>query len=116
MSMALVQMFWGIAITALDMSFTMKNGLRPWTGWDDVHVGFSRIALFPTLVIPAKVLTFTYLLWWAVPISSVIFFGFFSFGQDAMKEYRTCIQWVGRNVFRLPDPPAKVNSMASLPS
>lgn len=33
-------------------------------------------------------------------MSSVIFFAFFSFGEDAMREYRECWIWVRRTVFR----------------
>jgi pheromone a factor receptor len=100
MLMAIVQMFWGALITGLNMWFTCKNGLRPWTGWADVHVDFSRVALFPTLVIPEFVLRWTYFLWWTIPISSALFFAFFSFGEDAMKEYAACIKWIRRVVFR----------------
>jgi hypothetical protein len=116
MCMALVQMFLAIGVTAFNMWFTMRQGLRPWTGWADVHVDFSRIALFPTLVIPAQALTYTFVLWWTIPISSVLFFGFFSFGQDAMKEYRACVIWVRQNVFRIPESIATFSSMSSLPS
>ncbi|KAK0199270.1 GPCR fungal pheromone mating factor [Desarmillaria ectypa] len=103
MSMSLVQIFWGVLVTTVNMWFTMKNGLRPWTGWEDVHVGFSRIGQFPRLLIPATTWTYTYLLWWTIPISSVLFFIFFSFGQEAMKEYRRCFGWVKVAVFRRPE-------------
>jgi pheromone a factor receptor len=116
MFMAVVLMFWGFLIISFNMWFTMKRGLRPWISWDNVHVGFSRIALFPTLLIPRKELVYTYLLWWTIPISSVLFFGFFSFGQDAMKEYRACYVWVRKTVFRVPEAPTKAPLGSSLPS
>ena len=98
MSMSLFQMFWGLAITSFNMWFTLKGGLRPWTSWADVHVGFSRIGLFPSLLVPARVWIYTYALWWSIPVSTVIFFAFFAFGQDAMKEYRACCGWVARKM------------------
>jgi pheromone a factor receptor len=116
MAMSLVQMFWGFGIITFSMWFTMKRGLRPWISWEDVHSNFSRVGLFPTLLIPPKELLYTYMLWWAVPISSFLFFVFFSFGQDAMKEYHACYIWVRRTLFRLPDPTEKPSLSGSLPS
>lgn len=100
MAMAIVQMFWGALLIGINMWFTCRSGLRPWTGWADVHSNFSRVALFPTLLIPPSVLRWTYFLWWTIPISSVIFFAFFAFGQDAVKEYVACFRWVRSNLLR----------------
>ena len=100
MAMAIVQMFWGALLIGINMWFTCRSGLRPWTGWADVHSNFSRVALFPTLLIPLSVLRWTYFLWWTIPISSVIFFAFFAFGQDAVKEYVACFRWVRSNILR----------------
>ncbi|KAI6111893.1 Rcb2.42 [Pisolithus thermaeus] len=99
MSMAVVQMFWSLLITSFNMWFSCQNGLRPWISWDNVHMGFSQIAYFPTVFIPSSTLTWTYILWWALPASAVVFFAFFSFGHDAMNEYRECFSWVRRTIF-----------------
>ncbi|KAF8060133.1 putative fungal pheromone GPCR, STE3-type [Lyophyllum atratum] len=111
--MAVVQMFWGLLTIVINMWFTCRNGLRPWTGWADVHSNFSRVAVFPASAIPPYVLHWTYFTWWIIPVSSVLFFAFFSFGEDAMKEYRACIQWVARTVFRRRD---DADMKLSLPS
>ncbi|KAI6002483.1 Rcb2.42 [Pisolithus orientalis] len=100
MSMAVVQMFWSLLITSFNVWFSCQNGLRRWISWDNVHTGFSQIAYFPTVLIPSSTLTWTYILWWALPASAIIFFVFFSFGHDAMNEYRECFSWVRRAVFR----------------
>jgi pheromone a factor receptor len=105
-------MFWGFAITVLDMWFTMKSGLRPWINWQNVHFNFSRVGLFPALLIPPKSLLTTYIIWWTIPISTGLFFAFFAFGQDALKEYHACYLWVRRTVFRLSNPSQEL----SLPS
>lgn len=94
MSMAVIQMFWSLIITSFNVWFSCQNGLRPWISWDNVHTGFSQIAYFPTVLIPTSTLTWTYILWWALPASAVIFFAFFSFGHDAVNEYRKCLSWV----------------------
>ncbi|KAF8981165.1 GPCR fungal pheromone mating factor [Cyathus striatus] len=116
MSMSLVQMFWGLLVISLNMWFTMKHGLRPWTGWNDVHYNFSRVGLFPTIFLPTQDLAFTFALWWAVPISTLLFFGFFAFGQDAMKEYHACFRWVRRTIFRVSDKPSIVKDTFPFPS
>ncbi|KAJ6629063.1 GPCR fungal pheromone mating factor [Mycena sp. CBHHK59/15] len=67
MSMALVQMLWASGVTAVDMAFTMRPGLRPWVSWADVHSNFGRVAVFPTAFIPAQTLLISYLIWWTVP-------------------------------------------------
>lgn len=104
MSMAVLQMFWSLVITSFNVWFSCQNGLRPWISWDNVHMGFSQIAYFPTVLIPPSTLTWTYVLWWALPASAVIFFLFFSFGHDAMNEYRECFSWVRRVLFcRIPE-------------
>lgn len=100
MFMALFEMFWGVVVTVCNMWFTSRGGMRPWTNWDDVHSNFARIALYPTLVIPSYDLKWTYVLWWTVPISGVLFSAFFSFGEDAMKEYAACITWVRCKIMR----------------
>lgn len=116
MCMAVVQMFFGMAVTIVNMWFTMRHGLLPWISWENVHVRFSRIAVFPTALIPAQQWTWTYLLWWTIPISSFLFFAFFSFGQDAMKEYRAYFSWVKTHILRMPDPFPSDKIAASLPS
>lgn len=100
MSMAVTQMFWSLLITSFNVWFSCRSGLRPWISWDNVHTGFSQIAYFPTVLIPSSTLTWTYTLWWALPASSVILFAFFSFGHDAMNEYRKCFSWLRCVIFR----------------
>lgn len=116
MSMAVLEMSWGLLATSLDMWFTYQNGLRPWTNWADVHSNFSRIAQFPVIEIPSFVLAWTFALWWTVPLSSVIFFAFFSFGEDAMREYRACFVWFGGIVFRQNARQPIMSTISSTPS
>ena len=113
MIMALFEMFWGIVVTACNMWFTCRYGMRPWTYWADVHSNFSRIALYPTLVIPSFDLTWTYYLWWTVPVSGYVFTAFFAFGEDAMQEYAACIAWIRSKVFRQSPQRSPSNSHSS---
>ncbi|TFY61868.1 hypothetical protein EVG20_g6898 [Dentipellis fragilis] len=113
MVMALVEMFWTLVVSSLNVWFTCRGGLRPWISWDNVHVGFSQIGQFPTVLIPKDDLRWTFALWWTIPISAFIFSAFFAFGEDAMREYCACFAWVRLHVFRMQPP---LNSTGSLPS
>lgn len=113
MAMSAVEMFWASLIMGINLYFSYSDGLRPWISWDNVHSDFSRIGQFPTVLIPTTTLRWTYFLWWSTPASSLIFFVFFAFGQDAVREYSTAIQWVMRNIFRCSP---ETDRMASLSS
>jgi len=99
--MAIVQMFWGAFVIGFNMWFTCRTGLREWISWDDVHFNFLRVGQFRTAFIPPQILQITYFTWWTIPVSSLLFFIFFAFGQDAVHEYAACIRWVIRHpIFR----------------
>ncbi|TFK19182.1 fungal pheromone STE3G-protein-coupled receptor [Coprinopsis marcescibilis] len=104
MAMSVVQMFWVVTITSVSMAFSMKFGVKPYTSWDDVHYGFSKIGLFPTWVIPKYHVIMSHLLWWmCTPVSSILFVAFFAFGEDAVKEYRAVYNGIRKHIFRRPD-------------
>ncbi|KAM6493091.1 GPCR fungal pheromone mating factor [Amanita muscaria] len=94
MSMALIQMFWSILITSLNMWFSTKDGLYPWLSWADVHFDFSRVDLLPFALIPQESLTFMFILWWAIPASSLLYFVFFALGTEARKQYGKYFWWL----------------------
>ncbi|KAF9477438.1 fungal pheromone STE3G-protein-coupled receptor [Pholiota conissans] len=99
-SMSIVQMVWGSVVIAVNVWFTCRTGLRPWISWADVHFNFSRVGLFPIAFLPPSTLSPLYFSWWTIPASSLLFFIFFAFGQDAMKEYRSCFVWIKKTIFR----------------
>ena len=86
-AMALVEMFWSLTMIGLNVYFDYRNGLRPWTNWDDVHYDWSRIGQFPQILIPPATLRWTYFFYWTIPISSYLFVAFFVVGRDTFKEY-----------------------------
>ncbi|KZP27853.1 fungal pheromone STE3G-protein-coupled receptor [Athelia psychrophila] len=100
MCMSIVEMTVGITISSIDTWSNYQYGMRPWTSWSEVHSNFSQINQFPWVEIPQTTRNWTLGLWWTVPISSVIFFAFFSFGEDAVREYRACFMWFRRVVLR----------------
>lgn len=91
--MVITEMLWGTVLTSLNLYYNVKGGLQPWTNWDDVHYDFSRINVYPDSVVPPEFRRIMMLFWWAVPVSSLIFFLFFGFGEEAKKEYTKVWQW-----------------------
>ncbi|KAF7372884.1 STE3-domain-containing protein [Mycena sanguinolenta] len=96
--MSSLQMVWALATTLYNLVFTLRyTTLRPYTSWADVHSGFSRVAQFPTIFIPAEVEKMYHAAWWVTPASTAIFVLFFAFGHEAMEDYKR----VGRAVVGL---------------
>ena len=100
MLMAVVEMVIGVASTSTTL-WTATLDIRPWTGWADVHWDFSRINQILAVELPPLVSRYYYALWWLLPISSYIFFMFFAFGKDAMREYGTCFSRLRTRLFKL---------------
>jgi pheromone a factor receptor len=101
MTMAALQMVWSISATVYALIFMFVSGsLRPWTTWADVHSDWLRVDAFPDAFAPPFVRRAFYVLWWIIPISTFLFVVFFSFGKDAMDEYKKCGNWVCTKVFR----------------
>ncbi|RXW17912.1 hypothetical protein EST38_g7942 [Candolleomyces aberdarensis] len=102
-AMAITTMFWGTSIHTYIFYVNVAPGLRPYTSWADVHFGFSRVDKFLLLIFPNWFVNAFLLAWWSVPASGIIFFLFFGFGEEAMKEYRKVWAWIKRNVLRKKD-------------
>ncbi|KAJ7195170.1 GPCR fungal pheromone mating factor, partial [Mycena pura] len=100
MSMTMVLGTWNATMTSIGVFVTYSDGLRPWTSWSDVHSNFSRIQFYSLDQLSNGLLVYTYLLWAAVPISSLLFFAFFSFGEDSKKEYGHLFRWIRRCVLQ----------------
>lgn len=98
--MAVTEMVWGTILTSYNLYNNVSGGLRPWTSWADVHSNFSRIDQFPETVIPPEFRRVMMLFWWAMPVSSFIFFLFFGFGEEAKKEYVKGWHWTKTTILR----------------
>ncbi|KIK78556.1 hypothetical protein PAXRUDRAFT_834509 [Paxillus rubicundulus Ve08.2h10] len=113
MCMSIVEMFIGILVTSIDMWFSLRGGLRPWISWDNVHSNFSEVAYFPLVLLPKSTLLWVFVIWAEIPVASILFFAFFAFGREAMKEYFATFSWIRRNIFLTPDRPSK-HSLSSV--
>lgn len=49
------------------------------------------------------------IIWWTLPASSIIFFAFFGFGEEASKDYKKVWVWIKVNVFKRPKSGEKGN-------
>ncbi|KAF9477443.1 STE3-domain-containing protein, partial [Pholiota conissans] len=102
MTMAILQMFWSLAGTLYILWFSSAGlSLRPWTTWADVHSDFLRVDTYLAMFIPPLMARTYCVVWWLVPASTWAFIAFFSFGQDAMDEYKKCFVWFKTRVLRL---------------
>lgn len=111
--MAISELVVVIASTTASLVFSVKVNYRPWTNWNDVHWNFSRIDRFPAAFLPPSARQFYVGLWWIIPVSSILFFLFFGFGQEAVKEYSACFAWIRTRVLRLKPEPKANPSMGS---
>ncbi|KAJ7278851.1 GPCR fungal pheromone mating factor [Mycena rebaudengoi] len=89
---------WNAICISVSRSSMYVGGLNTWTNWADVHADFSIVSQYPDSAIPSQLkrsMTFT---WWAVPISSLLLFCFFAFGEEAMKEYISGGNWIKQTI------------------
>ncbi|KZT19583.1 fungal pheromone STE3G-protein-coupled receptor [Neolentinus lepideus HHB14362 ss-1] len=99
-AMSVVEMVLGTSINAFNVYSNVSVGLRPYTSWADVHSNFSRIGQWPSVFLTPSIRRDEMVIWWALPVSSYIFFLFFGLGEEAFKEYGKVIRWVRRVVLR----------------
>jgi len=103
MAMSATQMVWSISMTIYALWFNLIAGpIRPWTTWSDVHSDWLRIDTFLEEFTPPFILKTFCVLWWVVPASTLLFVAFFSFGKDALDEYKKCFSWFKTHVLRRP--------------
>ncbi|KAI0078456.1 fungal pheromone STE3G-protein-coupled receptor [Panus rudis PR-1116 ss-1] len=94
MAMSVTEICWGTSLNALALYYNVAPGLRPWTNWADVHSNFGRIASYRLFELPKAYLNQMFLIWWAMPVSAYIFFLFFAFGEESIKDYKKVFRWV----------------------
>lgn len=88
-----------LAIYAIYVNVSSGN-ISPWKGWADTHAGFSRVDQTPAFIwhsIPGAVNSLEMSRWLTVACA-FIFFAFFGFADEAMKNYRSYVQTVSKKV------------------
>ena len=107
-----------VALASVDFCFTVplgicsivlntKVGIRPWVSWDDTHWGYSRVDLFPRVVADQApfFLVGLRIRQWSTVLCAFIFFGFFGFADEAMKNYRLLGSTVAKRLGYEPSTP-----------
>ncbi|KAJ6528901.1 GPCR fungal pheromone mating factor [Mycena capillaripes] len=92
---------WSTVLISVSASNEYTSGLEPWTDWASVHANFSFIGQYDDDDFSASALQCIYILWGAVPLSSLAFFAFFGIGEEAMKDYRASAEWIRCTPVRL---------------
>lgn len=91
---ALSDIFFHTAATSTILFFDIRNGILPYVSWEFVHFDFSRIGLFPTILIPSTLYQELLFAWWVPPAGSFLYFILFSFGQEAISDYVAVWKWI----------------------
>ncbi|KAG8744460.1 hypothetical protein FRC10_010130 [Ceratobasidium sp. 414] len=101
-ALSVTGMLFATAMSLFVLIITVEDGgLRPWIGWEEVHSNWHRVGQFARILIPRFFWDRFLLTWYMTPITSVIFFAFFGFGQEAKAEYANAWRWILKNVLRI---------------
>ena len=78
----------------------MKNGVRPWISWENVHRDYSQVRQVPASVWKENPNYYIGLEFfrWVLVASSIIFFAFFGFADKARQHYRLVYTWLASRV------------------
>ncbi|KAJ7451387.1 Rcb2.42 [Mycena latifolia] len=104
---------WNTVLISVSTSDEYTDGLQPWTSWSFVHADFGNISQYTLDQLSPESLRCTYVLWWAVPLSSLSFFVFFGIGEEAMKDYRATTDWAARVLLRRIPEPTFIDALAA---
>ncbi|CAK5274736.1 unnamed protein product [Mycena citricolor] len=98
MGLTLLLGLWNTILVAVSAVSAYIGGLQPYVSWPFVHAGFEFIGQFKNSDLSPSDVAFTYILWWAVPLSSVIFFLFFGTGSQVLQDYKAMAGGLSRAV------------------
>ena len=87
-AMSATLILWGTVLTSIAIWANTSRGLQPWTSWEHVHSEWSHVDVYIWTSMSPRSRSLALLSWWTIPVSSVIFFIFLGFGEDALSEYR----------------------------
>jgi len=101
MGLAMAELVGVLGINLYILASNAKNlHLRPWISWDYVHSHFKRVDPYPFAVLSQLTINTYYVNWAYYPISAVLFFAFFGFGQEAMVQYKKTYHYIRVHIFR----------------
>jgi pheromone a factor receptor len=101
-ALSITEMIFATAVTLFILIITVEeNGLRPWVSWDFVHSDWLRVDQYARVLVPQYFWDRYLLTWYIIPFTSVVFFAFFGFGQEAKGEYTKFFRLIQVRVFRM---------------
>jgi pheromone a factor receptor len=76
------------------------SAIQPWLGWEDTHVGFSRVDQTPAMIwrLNPELQANLEISRWSPIICAFIFFFFFGFAEEARKNYRSTVQSIAKRI------------------
>lgn len=95
---ALSDVFFHSAATLLVLYFDIQNGVNSYVSWKFVHLDFSRIGLFPLILIPPTIWNEQLFAWWVPPAGSILFVVLFGFNHEAVSDYVAVWTWFKRKI------------------
>ena len=87
-AMSATLVLWGTVLMSVTIWANASRGLRPWVSWEHVHSKWNHAGVYVWTLMSPRSRSLALLSWWAIPVSSIIFFIFLGFGEDALSEYR----------------------------
>ena len=103
MCLASVEVLFDVPIALYGISLQVQTPLNPYISWESVHLDFSRVVETPSLIwrsIPSEEIAIE-LSRWTVVFCAIVFFIFFGFADEAMKNYRYAFQSIAKGVGRV---------------
>ncbi|KAK1217037.1 a-factor receptor [Marasmius sp. AFHP31] len=89
-----------VPFSIYSIALNANVGISRWISWEDTHLNFSRVDLYPALLWKSNWLLNVNieLTRWAPVMCALLFFGFFGFADEAKKNYRAVISSVQKRV------------------
>lgn len=94
--LSITQLFYTALYTAFVFITHVKCGIKPWASWYAMHTGWNTIKQVPKAIAPPIYWHYYLAAWCIVPLSSVLFFALFGFGQGAQSDYLRFFRWIFR--------------------
>lgn len=79
-----------VPLASWALAVTIQGGVSPWISWADTHSDFGRVDLVPAVLWRSSSLgVMNYEMYrWFLVLCAFVFFGFFGFADEAIKNYR----------------------------
>lgn len=89
MCLAMIEICGTIPLSSWILAVTAKEGFGPYVSWADVHLDYSRIVQYPSIIWETDHFAhFVYEFYrWSAVLCAFIFFAFFGFADEARRHY-----------------------------